>query len=152
MKPSFFSCFWHPEKNRVDFTGYPSNHFQGCSLNWRVSSLLLYYTLLQKSDTLLGSEFEWPRWGVTSDGNFIWYFIRRCGYGWLFLFPVSGNGNNPIYPLLFTFIHLNKHLDRARGPLWISFIKDYTQFQHNADLISTVSTCALIWIALSRFN
>ena len=27
------SCFCHPEKNRADFTRYPSNHFQGCRLN-----------------------------------------------------------------------------------------------------------------------
>ena len=26
-------CFCHPEKNRVHFTGYPSNHFSGCRLN-----------------------------------------------------------------------------------------------------------------------
>ena len=40
MKPSFFQfatlenlrCFCHPEKNRVDFTEYPSNHFSGCRL------------------------------------------------------------------------------------------------------------------------
>ena len=25
-------CSCHPEKNRADFTGYPSNHFQGCRL------------------------------------------------------------------------------------------------------------------------
>ena len=40
--------------------------------------------------------------GVTSDGNFSSYLIRRSGYGWLFPFPVGGNGNNPIYPLLST--------------------------------------------------
>ena len=28
-------CFCHPEKSRVNFTGYPSNHFSGCSLNGR---------------------------------------------------------------------------------------------------------------------
>ena len=26
-------CFWNPEKNRVDFTGCPSNHFSGIRLN-----------------------------------------------------------------------------------------------------------------------
>ena len=41
MKPRFFSCchtiesqvLLPPWKNRVDFTGYPSNHFPGCRLN-----------------------------------------------------------------------------------------------------------------------
>ena len=41
MKPRFFSCCHTREsqvllplwKNRVDFTGYPSNHFPGCRLN-----------------------------------------------------------------------------------------------------------------------
>ena len=27
---------WHPIKIWVDFTGYPSNHFSGCSLNGRI--------------------------------------------------------------------------------------------------------------------
>ena len=40
--------------------------------------------------------------GVSSDGNFRSCLIRRSGYGWLFLFPVGGNGNNPIYSLLST--------------------------------------------------
>ena len=44
MKPSFFSG-WHPKKsqvllptwkNRVDLTGYPSNHFPECRLNGRL--------------------------------------------------------------------------------------------------------------------
>ena len=33
-------CFCHPEKNRVDFTGYPSNHFSGCRLNGRIRACL----------------------------------------------------------------------------------------------------------------
>jgi hypothetical protein len=41
---------------------------------------------------------KWP--GVASDGNFSSYLVRRSGYGWLFPFPVGGNGNNTIYPLL----------------------------------------------------
>ena len=40
--------------------------------------------------------------GVSSDGNFRSCLIRRSGYGWLFPFPVGGNGNNLIYPLLST--------------------------------------------------
>ena len=39
---------------------------------------------------------------VTSDGNFSSYLIKRSGYGQLFPFPVGGNGNNTIYPHLFT--------------------------------------------------
>ena len=62
--------------------------------------------------------------GVTSDGNFRSCLIRRSGYGWLFPFPVGGNGNNTIY--LSTFIHLNNHLDGARGTLWIKLMKDYS--------------------------
>ena len=38
--------------------------------------------------------------GITSDGNFNSFLIRRSGYGWLLPFPMGGNGNNPIYPLL----------------------------------------------------
>jgi len=39
MKPSFFSgC--HPEKNRVDITGYPSNHFPRCRFNRGVIKLV----------------------------------------------------------------------------------------------------------------
>ena len=53
---------------------------------------------------------------VTSDGNFSSYLIKRSGYGWLYPFPVGGNGNNPIYPLFF---HLDKHLDGARDKFWI---------------------------------
>ena len=30
-------CFCHPEKYRVNFTGYPSDHFSGCRLNGRLS-------------------------------------------------------------------------------------------------------------------
>ena len=30
-------CFCHHEKNKVDFTGYPSNHFPGCRLNGRLT-------------------------------------------------------------------------------------------------------------------
>ena len=40
--------------------------------------------------------------GVASHGNFSSHLIRRSGYGWLFPFPVGGNGNNAIYPLLST--------------------------------------------------
>ena len=40
--------------------------------------------------------------GMTSDVNFSSYLIGRSGYGWLFPFPVGGNGNDPIYPLLST--------------------------------------------------
>ena len=33
-------CFCHPEKNRVDFTGYHSNHFSGCRLNgWLLAKM-----------------------------------------------------------------------------------------------------------------
>ena len=39
--------------------------------------------------------------GVTSDGNCS-CLIRKSGYGLLFPFPVGGNGNNTIYPLLST--------------------------------------------------
>mgnify|MGYP006975920422 CR=1 FL=1 len=42
--------------------------------------------------------------GIESDGNFSSYLIRRSEYGWLFPFPVGGNGNNPIYPLLSAFL------------------------------------------------
>ena len=34
--------FCHPEKNGVDFTGYPSNHFEGCRLNRRLCLLHSY--------------------------------------------------------------------------------------------------------------
>ena len=34
-------CFCHPGKNRVDFTGYHSNHFPGCILNGQLSWNLL---------------------------------------------------------------------------------------------------------------
>ena len=34
--PAFSHVASHPEKNRVDFTGYPSNHFPGCRLNGRI--------------------------------------------------------------------------------------------------------------------
>ena len=34
-------CFCHREKNRVDFTGCPSNHFPGCRLNGRMSTAVL---------------------------------------------------------------------------------------------------------------
>ena len=34
-------CFCNPEKNRVDFTGYPSNHFSGCRLNGWLSHFWL---------------------------------------------------------------------------------------------------------------
>ena len=40
--------------------------------------------------------------GVTSDGNFSSCLIRRSEYTWLFPFPVGGNGNYSIYPLLST--------------------------------------------------
>ena len=36
--------------------------------------------------------------GVSSDGNFSSYLIRKSGHGWLFLFPVGGIGNDTIYP------------------------------------------------------
>ena len=64
---------------------------------------------------------KWP--GVASDGNFNLYLIRKSGYGWLFPFPVGR-----IWKLyyLFTFIHLNNHMDGARGTLWIKFTKDYS--------------------------
>ena len=42
--------------------------------------------------------------GVASGGNFSSYLIRRSEYGWLFPFPVGGNENNAIYPLLSTWI------------------------------------------------
>ena len=50
--------------------------------------------------------------GVSSDGNFSSYLIRRSGYCWLFPFPVGGNGNNPIYPQF-------KHMDGAWDMFWI---------------------------------
>ena len=48
--------------------------------------------------------------GIDSDGNFSSYLIRRSGYGWLFPFPVGGNGNNPIYPLLSAFLSTWRHI------------------------------------------
>ena len=37
-------CFCHPEKNMVDFTGYPSNHISGCRLkaNWCLSLYIFW--------------------------------------------------------------------------------------------------------------
>ena len=37
-------CFCHPEKNRVDFAGYPLNHFSGCRLNgWLYVEVCMNY-------------------------------------------------------------------------------------------------------------
>ena len=54
--------------------------------------------------TLLWSGYEWPKDEVfvSSDNQLISYLIRRSGHGWLFPFPLSWNGNNPIYPFLST--------------------------------------------------
>ena len=42
--------------------------------------------------------------GVTCDGNFNSYLICRNWYNHFRSFPMSGNGNNTIYPLLSTWI------------------------------------------------
>ena len=43
---SFFSgC--QPKKNRADFTGYPSNHFQGYRLNGRMSAQMYMLRIVQ---------------------------------------------------------------------------------------------------------
>ena len=56
------------------------------------------------------------RQGATSENGFILKYERGKN-------PMSCFGNNPI---LSTFIHLDKHLDGARGTLWIKFTKYYS--------------------------
>ena len=43
-------CFCHPEKNKVDFTGYPSNHFSGCRLNGCIIAYIFFSRNLPKLD------------------------------------------------------------------------------------------------------
>ena len=72
--------------------------------------------------TLLGSGSEWPKDKayVACNGRFDSFLInRRIGYGWLFPFPVRGNENNSIYPLLCTWI-------TTRDTLWMNSKKDYS--------------------------
>ena len=61
----------------------------------------------------LDLDLNGKRPGVDSDGNFSSYLIRRSRYGWLF--PLLAEME------IILFIHLNNHLDRARGTLWIKF-------------------------------
>jgi len=70
--------------------------------------LVGYQVYLGYSKAIKSSHTAWiwiwmtKRPGVTSDGNFSSCLIRRSEYVWLFPFPVGGNGNDTIYPLLST--------------------------------------------------
>ena len=58
------------------------------------------------------------RWGATSDNAFIFKKIKLK-------YKRENNFQRAVLEII-PFIHLDKHLDRARGTLWIKFTKNYS--------------------------
>ena len=108
----FNGCEKSPERSvelrKVSFDWIQLEHvYLFCSLpvNW----------VLKYLAHCLDLNLNGKRPGVASDGNFSSYLTRWSGYGWLFLFPVGGNGNNQIYPLLSTVLSTWTELETCFG-------------------------------------
>ena len=119
-------CFCHPEKNRVNFTGHPSNHFSGCRLNGWVSTwnplmyIVMYIGLQVLLHICFESIFEYPvqilhlyvakwTWKKAKHEitdlhffNFWWKRILIVKQNWLFdwfNYHLSSNNSNFIFSI-----------------------------------------------------